>query len=193
MLYYCGRSDIFVTPEVNVENIVSTVALGREIDLRELVARIRGVEYNPENFPGAILRIKDLRVSFLLFKSGKCVLTGAKSQESIVLAVRELVRCLNAAGIEVEKTPDYEIENIVSSSSLGFRVDLDRLAIESFNAEYEPEQFPGLVLRLDNPRTAVLVFNSGKIIVVGARRVEDVILASEKTMENIRTHNAIIQ
>ena len=71
-------------------------------------------------------------------------------------------------------------------------VNLDQLAIECFNTEYEPEQFPGLVYRLDDPKTVMLIFRSGKTIITGAKNLEDIRLAAERTREMVHQYNAII-
>jgi transcription initiation factor TFIID TATA-box-binding protein len=80
----------------------------------------------------------------------------------------------------------------VASSSLDFKVNLDTLAIECFNTEYEPEQFPGLVYRLEEPKTVMLIFRSGKIIITGAKSPADVNNAAEKTRDMVKSYNAVI-
>ena len=76
--------------------------------------------------------------------------------------------------------PKVEVENIVASTAFADRLDLDLIAQELEGAEYEPEQFPGLVYRLKEPRVAMLLFGSGKIVCTGARKIEDVSRAVEK-------------
>ena len=53
------------------------------------------------------------------------------------------------------------------------------------NVEYEPEQFPGLVYRLKEPKVAMLLFASGKIVCTGARSTEDASKAVEKLSEEL--------
>ena len=62
-----------------------------------------------------------------------------------------------------------KIENVVASTDIKKIISLDKLLNVLEASEYEPEQFPGLVYRLDEPRVATLIFRSGKIICVGAR------------------------
>ena len=75
-----------------------------------------------------------------------------------------------------------KIENVVASTDIKKIISLDKLLGILEASEYEPEQFPGLVYRLDEPRVATLIFRSGKIICVGARSVADAKLALKKTV-----------
>jgi len=182
-----------MTTKAKIENIVSAITLNAKIDLKRLVSSVRGIEYNPENFPGAILRLQEPRVTILVFSTGKAVCTGARSREDIDLAVKQLVKKLGEGGVKVTGEPDVKIQNIVASSSIDAKINLDQLAIESYNTEYEPEQFPGLVYRLDDPKTVLLIFSTGKMIVTGAKDPKDVQTAADKAERMIRGHkNAIL-
>ena len=66
------------------------------------------------------------------------------------------------------------IENVVASASLGVPVKLEKLVSNLERAEYEPEQFPGLVYRIDDPKVTFLLFGSGKIICTSGRSIQDV-------------------
>ena len=79
-----------------------------------------------------------------------------------------------------------QIENVVASTSLGEELDLQSIALALDGAEYEPEQFPGLVYRLDSPKVVVLLFGSGKLVCTGAKHVEDVGAAVDKITEELK-------
>lgn len=177
---------------VKIENIVSSITLGRDIDLEEFANSVDGID-NPERFPGVIFRLQKPKLAMLIFRTGKVICSGARSRDEINIAVNELLNKFREAGITISRTPDIEIQNIVASSSLDFRVNLDTLAIECENTEYEPEQFPGLIFRLDKPRTVMLVFRSGKIIVTGAKTPQDANMAAEITRDIIRKTSAVIE
>src|SRR3989344_4175260 len=66
------------------------------------------------------------------------------------------------------------VQNIVATTSLGKTVPLTKLARSQSNTEYNPEQFPGLVLRIPKPKSAVLVFSSGNLVCTGTKSVEQV-------------------
>ncbi|MBO5431976.1 TATA-box-binding protein, partial [Methanocorpusculum sp.] len=55
--------------------------IGRFINLNRVVAKLslEAIEYEPEQFPGLVYRIKDPKIVALLFSSGKIILTGGKN------------------------------------------------------------------------------------------------------------------
>ncbi len=181
-----------MTIKVNIENMVSVITLNQKIDLKKFVREIRGLEYNPGRFPGVVYRIRELKLAMLIFSSGKVICTGAKSEGDIREAVKNLLKKFEEGGIRIKERPKIEIQNIVASAKMNFRVNLDRLAMECENTEYEPEQFPGLVFRLGDPKTVMLVFRSGKIIITGAKTSEDANRAAEKTKKIVEEIGAVI-
>ena len=179
--------------QVKIENMVSGITTDQKIDLKEFVERVSGLEYNPKRFPGAVYRIHDPKVAFLIFSTGKAICTGAKSKDAINKAVKQLIEKLEEGGIEIKTEPEIKVQNIVASSSLGFKVNLDMLATDCENTEYEPEQFPGLVFRLGEPKTVMLIFRSGKMIITGAKTPEDARTSARKTYDMVREIGAIIE
>jgi transcription initiation factor TFIID TATA-box-binding protein len=177
--------------KTKVENIVSSITLGRDIDLKMLASSVQGID-NPKRFPGLIYRIDSPKLSMLIFRTGKVICSGARSRSDIDAAVIKLIAKLKEAKVIIKDKPKVEIQNIVASSSLDFKVNLDQLAMECENTEYEPEQFPGLIFRLDEPKTVMLVFKSGKLIITGAKTPAQAKLAAERTKEIIEEINAKI-
>ena len=178
--------------KAKIENIVSSIVLGQDIDLEEFASSVEGID-NPRRFPGVIFRMTQPKLAMLIFRTGKVICSGARSKEEIDIAVQKLLKKFREANIIIKATPKIEIQNIVASSNLNFRVNLDVLAIECDNTEYEPEQFPGLIFRLDDPKTVMLVFRSGRIIVTGAKTPRDADMAAETTKKIIKKTSAIMQ
>jgi len=173
--------------KIRIENVVATTSLGKELDIQSISRAIEGAQYEPEQFPGIVYRIKEPKTALLVFRSGKVVCTGAKSLEEVRTAITQLVKQIEAAGVPVTEKPESIIQNIVASADLGGVLDLNVIAISlSENVEYEPEQFPGLVYRIDKPKVVVLLFGSGKMVCTGARRTEDVELAVERITKELR-------
>ncbi len=175
--------------KVKIENIVATVSLSQQLDLFAIEKNIPSVEYNPEQFPGLVYRLEEPRVTALIFKSGKMVVTGAKSTDQLIEAVKKIIRNLKKQGIQIYGRPKVQIQNIVASASLGICVDLERAALLLPNSMYEPEQFPGLIYRMDSPKVVLLVFSSGKMVITGAKIEKDVYAA----VEQIKNHLAKIR
>jgi transcription initiation factor TFIID TATA-box-binding protein len=173
-------------PTYRIENIVATVNLGVELDLEKLAERLMMAEYNPDQFPGLILRLTKPRISALIFRTGKMVATGAKNEEDLKNAVKALVKLLRDHGAEVPFDPEVQIQNIVASGNLHAEVDLEQAVLMLENAMYEPEQFPGLIYRMSSPRVVILIFGSGKIVCTGAKSEKDVALAVQKLYNQLK-------
>jgi len=81
-------------PVVHIQNIVASAALGGEIDLESLVYKLDRIMYEPEQFPGAVYRMGDPQVVFLIFSAGKLVCVGAKKEEQVYEAVDKIQKLL---------------------------------------------------------------------------------------------------
>jgi transcription initiation factor TFIID TATA-box-binding protein len=167
---------------------VASASLGTELDLPAIAISLEGAEYEPERFPGLIYRLKEPKTATLLFRSGKVVCTGAKSVEQVKVAIDKVIKQLEKVGIHIKTEPKIEIQNIVASSDLGQSINLNAIAITLGleRVEYEPEQFPGLVYRLDVPKVVLLLFGSGKLVCTGARKPQDVEDAVDKITVELR-------
>ncbi len=174
-------------PEVIVENIVASTSFAEKLDLDAIAQSLEDAEYEPEQFPGLVYRLETPKTATLLFRSGKANCTGAKNVEDVKKTVDIIGKKLKNLGVEVYDEPKIVIQNIVAISDLGTELNLNEVAmgLGLEKVEYEPEQFPGLVYRLDDPKVAMLLFGSGKIVCTGARKTEDVSLAVEKLSEEL--------
>jgi len=169
-----------VRASVNIENVVASATLNQRVDLNAVVKGYPGVEYRPEQFPGLVFRLKRPKTATLIFNSGKMVCTGAKSEKEARKAVMKVVKELKKSGIIIISKPELKIQNIVASASLGGTIDLEKSAYDLGRTMYEPEQFPGLIYRMDEPKVVILLFASGKLVCTGAKREEDVYEAVNK-------------
>lgn len=162
------------------------------MNLEKIAERVPHAEYSPEQFPGLVLRIPKPKTATLIFSSGKMVCTGAKSEKEVRRAVNTIIGLLRNHGIEVKGEPIIEIQNIVASANLKALVDLERAAYLLENSMYEPEQFPGLIYRMDGPKVVLLIFSSGKVVCTGARREEEVQEAINKLYDKLDQLQALI-
>ena len=161
-------------PIVSIENVVASATVNQKINLNDITERFPDVEYHPDQFPGLVFRLKSPKTATLVFTSGKMVCTGAKSEEQSIKAVRSVVVKLRKGGIPIENEPSIEIQNIVASVSLGGKIHLELAARVLPRSMYEPEQFPGLIHRMPDPKTVILLFASGKLVCTGAKKEADV-------------------
>lgn len=163
-----------VKPIIKIENIVATVTLDQALDLSAIARSVPNIEYDPEEFPGLIMRLESPRLTALVFNSGKMVVTGAKSTQMLIKGFKKIIRIFVRHGIIIVGKPKIQIQNIVASANLGVEVDLEKAAYLLPNTMYEPEQFPGLIHRMDDPKVVLLIFSSGKMVITGAKSEEDV-------------------
>jgi transcription initiation factor TFIID TATA-box-binding protein len=165
--------------------------LNQRIDLNAVVKGYPGVEYRPEQFPGLVFRLKRPKTATLIFNSGKMVCTGAKSEKESKRAVMKVIRELKKSGIIIIGKPELKIQNIVASGNLAGLIDLERSAYSLGRTMYEPEQFPGLIYRMDLPKVVILLFASGKLVCTGAKKEEDVYEAVTKLHETLELEDLI--
>src|SRR6202049_2699167 len=159
---------------VSIENVVASASVNQRIDLIQITKKFVDVEYHPDRFPGLVFRLKDPKTATLVFSSGKMVCTGAKSEKLSRKAVQEVVRRLKKGGIPIKNEAEIVIQNIVASANLGGKIHLEEAARQLPKSMYEPEQFPGLIHRMPDPKTVILLFASGKLVCTGAKRESDV-------------------
>ena len=163
-----------VRASVNIENVVASVTLKQNIDLNSVLKAFPSVEYRPEQFPGLVFRLKKPKTATLIFGSGKMVCTSAKSERQAKTAINKVVRELKDNGILIVGRPIIQVVNVVASVSLGGRIDLEKSTYTLGRTVYEPEQFPGLIYRMDEPKVVILLFASGKLVCTGAKTKEEV-------------------
>ena len=178
-----------VDRDIEIVNIVVSTSLGHDIPLEKMAATLSNTEYNPEQFPGLVIRIKEPKTSALIFSSGKVVCTGARTIEKVHESMKKIIKSLEKINIKIKIKPEIIITNIVASGSVGMALNLNELATQLQNVEYEPEQFPGLVYKLDktktNPKATFLLFSNGKIVCTGTKSEEEVHSALDKLIENL--------
>ena len=173
--------------EVKVENIVASTVFAEKLDLDMISQSLEEAEYEPEQFPGLIYRLKNPKTATLLFTSGKSNCTGAKNIEDVRKTIDIIAEKLRKLGMNIHKNLEIVVQNMVATADLGGDLNLNEVAVGLGleNVEYEPEQFPGLVYRIKEPKVAMLLFGSGKIVCAGARKTEDISIAVEKLSKEL--------
>jgi transcription initiation factor TFIID TATA-box-binding protein len=160
---------------IDIVNVVASTKLAEAFDLPKIELDLEGAEYNKKKFPGLVYRVKAPKAAFLIFTSGKIVCTGSKNIEDVRTVITTLANTLKSIGFEkVDLDPEIHIQNIVASADLKTALNLNAVALGLGleNIEYEPEQFPGLVYRIKQPKVVVLIFSSGKLVITGGKSPE---------------------
>jgi transcription initiation factor TFIID TATA-box-binding protein len=173
--------------DYKIENVVATVTveITEKIDLNQIARKHAEVEYNPERFPGLVMRIEKPRATILIFSTGKMVVTGLRKASEAERVVDKVVKNIRKAGIKLSN-PEITIQNIVASGDLHTNIDLNMAAIVMEYAMYEPEVFPGLIYRMQDPKTVFLIFSTGRIVCTGAKQKEIVRDAVKKLNQQVR-------
>ena len=154
---------------LSVQNIVATASLGKPVSLTKLARTQTNTEYNPEQFPGLVLRVKKPKSAVLVFSSGNLVCTGTKSIAQVKEVIRQVIKQLAKINVKITDKPKITVQNIVASGSIDLKLNLNYLALALENTEYEPEQFPGLVYKLVEPNATFLLFSNGKLVCTGTK------------------------
>jgi transcription initiation factor TFIID TATA-box-binding protein len=176
---------------LKIQNIVATTSLGKEVSLTKLAKTVPNTEYNPEQFPGLVLRIKQPKSAVLVFSSGNLVCTGTKSIVQVKLVIQQVIKILRKINVKVTDKPKITVQNIVASGNIDMNLNLNFLALELKNTEYEPEQFPGLVYKLVEPNATFLLFSNGKLVCTGTKnnqQLEDSMSQLKKTLKEAQAN-----
>jgi len=184
-------NEVEVKAEWKVENVVATVVLdlgtsGKKIDLNQIARKYSDCEYNPERFPGLVMRAVEPKATILIFSTGKMVVTGLRAADEAGAVVANVIKKMEQAKVNIEAEPVITIQNIVASGDLHMAIDLNEASILMENAMYEPEVFPGLIYRMQEPKTVFLIFSTGRIVCTGAKTKEIVGQAVEKLVEAVK-------
>ena len=178
-----------VKDSLKIQNIVATTSLVKDVPLTKLAKTLSNTEYNPEQFPGLVLRVKEPKSAVLVFSSGNLVCTGTKSIAQVKEVIKEVIKQVRKVGVKVTIVPKITVQNIVASGSINVNLNLNFLALELENTEYEPEQFPGLVYKLDEPNATFLLFSNGKLVCTGTKnreQLEDSMLQLNKKIKEVQ-------
>ncbi len=174
-----------------VQNVVATASIGTKMDLVAIFRTFMDTEYRPKKFPGLVFRLKRPKTATLIFTTGNMVCTGAKSAKLARTAVRKVVSMLKKEDFLIEKTPDIVVQNMVSSAYIGDNIDLEAAADVLENIMYEPEQFPGAIYRMAEPKVVLLLFVTGKLVITGARNEDQTHVAVDK-IQGILLENGLL-
>jgi transcription initiation factor TFIID TATA-box-binding protein len=160
-------------PVIKVENLVFTCLLNEILNLKHIVLKLKkkGPQYNPKRFAAVIIRSMRPKIAILIFSPGKIVCTGAKTEVQALLHINKTIDSIREIGYQRIRIVQMKVENLVGSTELPTQMNISSMADHlSSMCNYEPELFPGAILRIPaiSPVT-LLVFNSGRIVLTGAK------------------------
>ncbi len=176
---------------IKIENVVANARITESLDLEYVESQLEEAMFTKKKFPGLVYRTKEPKSAFLIFRSGKVVCTGAKTEEGVREVMDKLAADLRSIDIEVEEHPEFKVQNIVASADLEKELNLGAIVmgLELEGMEYEPEVFPGLVYRITDPKSAILIFSSGKLVITGGKTLDDCKKSVEILLTKLRSLN----
>lgn len=194
VIHWKGNDGTIV--RIRIENLVYTCNIGTRLHLTHLVRKLShlGAQLNRRRFAAVIIRLKDPKIAILLFGPGNVVCTGAKNRNQARLHLFNVVEELQKIGYRHaainQATGGLKIQNMVASAVLPWRLNLSSLATaHSAYCCYEPELFPGIIIRyplIDN--VTFLGFGSGKMVVTGAKVLDDILKGMDKIVPLLKPH-----
>jgi transcription initiation factor TFIID TATA-box-binding protein len=170
---------------IEIVNIVVSTSLEHDIPLEKMAATLSNTEYNPEQFPGLVIRVKEPKTSALIFSSGKVVCTGARSLGDVDKCIEQIIKSLKKINVTIKIKPVITVQNVVASGEIYRDLNLNVLALKLENTEYEPEQFPGLVYKHSEAKATFLLFSNGKIVCTGTKSEAQVQIAVKMLVEKL--------
>lgn len=173
--------------KITIENIVASAQISSILNIKKISEESFDFKYNPDEFIGATLKLCDPKTAVLLFPDGKLVCTGAKSMDEIDSTIKKTTEKIEKMGMTVKKKPEIEIKNVVASINLKKDMHLSSIskALLLQDVSYEPKQFPGLIYKIKDSSTILLLFSSGKLVCTGANSIEDANSAIEMMKDKL--------
>lgn len=180
---------------VAVVNIVGSGNLCKEMSLEAIAddLDIYKYQYDPSSHPGLYLNFGSELPTATIYRTGRYHITGASSTDELHSTHRQLLDVLEGLGITFDREiclNTFSIKNIVSTASYTTNLNLSALmvALGLEHTEYEPEQFPGLIYRLDDPSAVIIIFASGKLVITGVTTIDAARDAFETLSEQLDAH-----
>lgn len=161
----------------NLVNVVATADLRQPISL-ELVGKLDWGLYDLAIYPAAYVKTTEMVGKVTTFQSGKLISVGTRSISRARWELHHVTNYLAEAGLIKLQKISVRVRNLVVLGNFGFPIDLELLARQASNVMYEPEQFPGAILRLADPEVSILLFASGKLIIAGPKDISSIKFAA---------------
>ena len=178
---------------IKIENIVAYAKISELLDIELISEKLPNSSYNPDELNGISLKFDDLKIATIILSNGKVVCTGAKKIEDAESIIKKIAKQIKNIGFETEKKYKVKIENVIASTDVKQELHLASIANALIlqNVDYEPEEFPGLIYRMEKFGVVVLLFNSGKIVCTGAKKIEDAKKAINEMIDKLASIGAL--
>ena len=179
--------------DIKIENIIAYAQIADSFNIEKLSEMIPDFLYNPDEFSGATYKIDEPKTAVLILENGKAICTGAKTIEDAERSIKMVINKIRLTGVEVIVKPELITQNIIAHIDVNKELHLSSISTGLLldNVSYKPEEFPGLVYKMDDLGVVILLFSSGKIVCTGAKNIEDASKALEMMKEKLSSIGAL--
>jgi len=170
--------------EVRVVNVVATASLGQELDFHTL-GTFKEILWDSEVYGGhvAYFKTSDMEGKVSLFPTGKMISVGTKSEKRAFAELECAMTFLAERGLIKSVSLEPRIQNMVLVASFGSPINLEELYRRERKLIYEPEQFAGAILKIEQPvKATALLFASGKCVIAGLKTSRNI----DKTLKVVK-------
>ena len=109
-----------------------------------------------------------------------------KVENNEAIKENEILKTREETALLIPEIPTPRVVNVVSMVDLGCPLNLSDIAKSCKNSEYNPTRLNAVIMRIKEPKSVALIFNSGKIVCAGAQNEEDSKTASKKFAKAIK-------
>lgn len=187
--------------KLTIRNVVASFATSGKLSLEEIhEAFPKETVFEDKVFHKnvIILKMKNPKMSFLIYRTGKIICCGAKHINDAEQSSEHLYALFKRRGLNIQKPSNPKVHNIVATADLNSEIDLERLVEKTpgkFKVIYEPEQFPGAILRFfvtPNSQTSILLFGSGKLVCTGLTNCINIKIAIDSLVDTLKRLKILI-
>ena len=179
--------------KIKIENIIASAQISELFDIKLLSEKIADSGYNPSEFDGLSIKYNNEKIAMIVLGTGKVVCTGAKEITDAIDKIKKVTSQIKKIGFKIKKDYKVKIENIIVSADLKKELDLASLATRLIlqDVDYQPEVFPGLIYKMDDLHTILIIFNSGKIVCTDTKSIDDATNSIKKMEEKLTSIGAL--
>lgn len=165
------KLDAKLRSEIKIQNTVSTADLKQEIDIARF-NEYKHLSSNLDLYRCGYVKDDTMVGRVTVFRTGKMISVGTKSPKQAEMELKKACSILKSYGLAKNARITSKVRNIVSRFDFNASLPIETLARTLPKSIYEPEQFPGLIYRIQDSCVALL-FASGKGIIAGAKSIEE--------------------
>ncbi len=171
---------------LKITNVVCTAWIGCNVSLRHVQLSTQG-RLDVNIFPSCVSRSLDPRTTNSMFESGKILTTGAPSVILALYSALLYVDKINSVLHGDLMLLNFHVQNLVSSFSLGYRLNIDMFfeeqrCTQEGTTTFDSSLFRGCAWRIKGTKQAFVLFESGKVVLTGSASWQEASMRYQKAL-----------